>query len=212
MASRKTPAKTTTDTSTEEKIKLAAKDVFHKKGFAATRTRDIAEAAGINLALLNYYFRSKEKLFNIIMMESVQAFIQSLQLDFNDQQTTLEKKVALLVSNYIDMLIANPDLPLFLLSELRSKPQEIVSKLGVKQMVMKSFFMQQFIAAQKAGKIQPLHPLHFIANLMGMMIFPFVAAPIIKGIGDLSNKGFNDLMLQRKALIPLWTKAILKAR
>jgi AcrR family transcriptional regulator len=53
------------DTTTEAKIKNAARVVFHKKGFAATRTRDIAEEAGINLALLNYYFRSKEKLFEI---------------------------------------------------------------------------------------------------------------------------------------------------
>jgi len=48
------------DTSTEAKIKAAARVVFHKNGFAATRTRDIAEEAGINLALLNYYFRSKQ--------------------------------------------------------------------------------------------------------------------------------------------------------
>ena len=51
------------DLSTEQKIKNAARKVFTEKGYAATRTRDIAEAAGINLALLNYYFRSKQKLF-----------------------------------------------------------------------------------------------------------------------------------------------------
>ena len=60
------------DPSTEEKIKIAARSVFHKKGYAATRTRDIAEEAGINLALLNYYFRSKEKLIDIIMTETMQ--------------------------------------------------------------------------------------------------------------------------------------------
>lgn len=62
------------DTSTEEKIKEAARTVFHKKGFAATRTRDIAEEAGINLALLNYYFRSKQRLFELIMVETTAAF------------------------------------------------------------------------------------------------------------------------------------------
>ena len=66
------------DTSTEEKIKEAARVVFHKKGYAATRTRDIAEEADINLALLNYYFRSKEKLFDIIMVETLSGFLQHL--------------------------------------------------------------------------------------------------------------------------------------
>lgn len=210
MPSKKT--KVPDDKSTEEKIKQAAKDVFHKKGYAATRTRDIAETAGINLALLNYYFRSKEKLFNIIMFESVTGFIETLSQVFNDKQTTLEKKIESLVSNYIDLLTENPDIPLFLLSELRSKPQEIVAKLGLKQMVMKSFFMQQFMEAQKSGKVQAVSPIHFICNLMGMTVFPFVASPIIKGIGDLSEKGFNDLMAQRKALIPVWIKVILKAK
>ena len=63
------------DLSTEEKIKNSARAVFHRKGFAAARTRDIAQEAGINLALLNYYFRSKEKLFNIVMLEAFQSFL-----------------------------------------------------------------------------------------------------------------------------------------
>ena len=63
-----------TDLSTEEKIKAAARKVFTQKGYSATRTRDIAEEAGLNLALLNYYFRSKEKLFELIMAEKMQQF------------------------------------------------------------------------------------------------------------------------------------------
>lgn len=87
----------TLDTTTEEKIKIAARTVFHKKGFAATRTRDIAEEAGINLALLNYYFRSKEKLFNIIMLETVFGFMQNMVMMLNDEKTTLEKRWSLLL-------------------------------------------------------------------------------------------------------------------
>jgi len=61
------------DPSTEEKIKNAARVIFHSKGYAATRTRDIADEAGINLALLNYYFRSKEKLFETIRLQITQG-------------------------------------------------------------------------------------------------------------------------------------------
>ena len=83
----------TLDVSTEEKIKEAARVVFHKKGYAATRTRDIAEEADINLALLNYYFRSKEKLFDLIMVETLSGFLQHLTAILNDGKTSLEKKI-----------------------------------------------------------------------------------------------------------------------
>src|SRR6202007_2839144 len=90
------------DPSTEEKIKDAARVIFHRKGYAATRTRDIAEEAGINLALLNYYFRSKEKLFDIIMLESLYEFRQFMQTAFNDEKTSLESKIETMVGKYID--------------------------------------------------------------------------------------------------------------
>src|ERR1700740_358677 len=96
------------DPSTEEKIKNAARVIFHKKGYAATRTRDIAEEAGINLALLNYYFRSKEKLFDIIMAESLHDFRKHITTALNDEKTSLENKIETFVSNYIDLLINQP--------------------------------------------------------------------------------------------------------
>lgn len=200
------------DTSTEEKIKNAARTVFHKKGYAATRTRDIAEEAGINLALLNYYFRSKEKLFDIIMLESMQGFFKSVKDVFNNDKTTLDNKIELVVSNYIDLLIENPDIPLFILSEIRQHPGELIAKMGMKEIIMQSYFIKQFQQGIKDGKIAPVNPLHFIMNVMGMTVFPFVGSPILKGIGNLSEKNFNDLMKERKALIPKWIKATLKAK
>src|SRR6186997_2175697 len=103
--------------STEEQIKDAARRVFTQKGYAATRTRDIAEESGCNLALINYYFRSKQKLFDIIMLEHIQSFVVSIMPILNDRHTTLKEKVAALVSHYIDMLKESPDLPIFILSE-----------------------------------------------------------------------------------------------
>ena len=94
------------DFTTEEKIKNAARNVFHRKGFAAARTRDIAEEAGINLALLNYYFRSKERLFNIVMLEAFQSFFASISIVFNDVGSTLEEKIKKFAADYIDLLFS----------------------------------------------------------------------------------------------------------
>src|SRR6195952_788113 len=102
MAKReKEKTKPVADVSTEEKIKQAATKVFMQKGYAATRTRDIAEAAEINLALLNYYFRSKEKLFEIVMLEKVQKLFGLIIPVVTDETMDLEKKIELIAANYI---------------------------------------------------------------------------------------------------------------
>lgn len=209
MATKKT--KQELDINTEAKIKNAARVVFHKKGFAATRTRDIAEEAGINLALLNYYFRSKEKLFDIIMMETMQGFFQSMATVFNDDTTTLEKKVETIAERYIDLLIAQPDIPIFLLNELRNNPTGIGEQFNMKQIIMSSVFFIQWQIAMKESKLE-IHPLHFMINLMSLVMFPFVGSPILKMLGDLKQDQFNKMMLERKALIPKWIKAMMKAK
>src|SRR5690606_26669343 len=87
------------DTSTEEKIIKAASKVFTQKGYVATRTRDIAEEAGINLALLNYYFRSKEKLFQLIMAEKLQLLFSVILPIVNNDDLTLDEKIETLVED-----------------------------------------------------------------------------------------------------------------
>lgn len=192
------------DNSTEEKIKEAARKLFMQKGFAATKTRDIAAEADINLALLNYYFRSKEKLFELIIRERLQQFIQGIKLVFNDESTTFYEKIETLAVHYIDMLSEQPDLPLFILSELRAQPLQVLNKLGVKDFLMSSVFIKQLFEEMKAGNITPVHPLHVMANLMGSLVFPFVASPILKGITEMDQETFHKLMQERKKLVPQW--------
>jgi AcrR family transcriptional regulator len=210
MAKKKSDKKT--DHSTQEKIKLAAKKVFHKKGYAATRTRDISDEAGINLALLNYYFRSKEKLFELIILETLHGFIGSLSVVVSDSSTSLEEKVENIISRYIDMLLIEPDIPLFIMSELRNHPGTLLKKLPIRELMMKSAFTSQYQESIKAGKIQPLPLIQFLVNIMGLTVFPFIASPIVKGIGDLKDEQFISLMVERKKMIPLWIKAIMKTR
>lgn len=200
------------DPTTEEKIKTAARIIFHKKGFAATRTRDIAEEAGINLALLNYYFRSKEKLFDIIMMESLQGFFQSMMTVFNNEDNSLDDKVELFANNYIDFLHKQPDIPLFVLSELRTNPASLISKMNIKDFLMKSHFIKQFQEQIKKGKIAPIHPMHFLINMVGLVVFPFIGSPILKNLGGLKEEEFQELMTQRKKLIPQWIKLMYKVK
>ncbi len=106
---------------TEEKILLSASKVFlTEKGFAGTRTRDIAEA-GINLALLNYYFRSKEKLFEQVMKVKMVLLFRQIVPILTNEKTNLEEKIDLVSNKYFEILSKNPNLPLFVLSEMQKK-------------------------------------------------------------------------------------------
>jgi AcrR family transcriptional regulator len=198
-----------TNPSTEEKIKAAARIIFHKKGFSGTRTRDIAEEANINLALLNYYFRSKEKLFQLIMMEDVKFFLESVSINFNDEKTSFDEKIDRIVSGYIDMLIKQPHIPIFVLSELRSNPDRFITNVGVKEMMMNSVFLKQFLEVAQSGKIKVINPIHLIMNLISMTVFPFVASPVLKNGFGMNDENFNELMNERKTLIPEWIKQMI---
>lgn len=194
------------DQSTELKIKAAAIKVFTQKGFAATRTRDIAEEAGINLALLNYYFRSKEKLFDMVMTENIQKLLTGIGEILNDVNTPLIEKVNRVTSHYIDLLKTHADLPLFVLTEMRTNPVGFAVDQDTRDMMLQSNFYKQLEATTK----QQIDPVHFIMNILGLAVFPFVAGPLFKAIGEDVENGFDQLMEERKRMIPLWIDAMLK--
>ena len=190
--------------STEEKIREAAKKVFLQKGYAGTRTRDIAEEAGINLALLNYYFRSKQKLFEVVMLEKIQKLLFSLLPSIHDETSAIEEKIDLIVSGYIDVLTENPDLPIFVLSELQKGSFESFPAVPIIQQVKKSILFRQL-----NEKRPDLNPIHLIVTLLGMTIFPFVARPIIMLSGMTDEESYMKLMQERKTLVSNWMKNIL---
>jgi AcrR family transcriptional regulator len=191
------------DLSTEEKIKEAASIVFTKKGYGNARTRDIAEEAGINLALLNYYFRSKEKLFQIVMAERIDKLFGVLTPVLNDESTTLEEKLEKVTESYINMLLENPDLPIFVLSEIRSNPEQLSNRFQARKHLTESVFVKQLMARRS-----DINPFHFLMNLLGMNLFPFVAKPVLQPIVG-SEEMYRQLMEQRKKLVPTWMKLIL---
>ena len=207
----KTKKAETLDLSTEEKIKHAALKLFTQKGYAATRTRDISEEAGINLALLNYYFRSKEKLFELVMLEILQNFFRGIAQIFNDEASTVDQKVQMFVNEYTALLIQQPDLPLFIFHELRMKPEKFASKMGV-HVIFKSLFFKQLSQDIARNKVADIHPLHYVINMIGMCVFPFIAAPIFRHAAGVDAKSYSALIEERKTLVPQWMKAIMKSR
>jgi len=197
---------------TELKIKEAARKIFQEKGFAATKTRDIAEAADINLALLNYYFRSKKNLFNIIMIETMRSFASGIVMVLNNKETALKEKVEDFVEHYIDLLTENPNVAPFILNSVRENPEEFLSKVGVLDRVKKSIFIKQFQEGLMKGEIPPINPIHFLVNMMGLVIFPFIAQPMVSAVSGMEKEIYFETMQERKRLIPLWIEATLTVK
>ncbi|MEO7176917.1 MAG: TetR/AcrR family transcriptional regulator [Saprospiraceae bacterium] len=200
--------KTPDDLSTEDKIKEAARTIFMQKGYSATRTRDIAEAADINLALLNYYFRSKEKLFDIIMLEIMQQFVAGLKESFQDEKTSLLEKVQTVAEKYTTLFMKIPDLPLFVLGEIQARPEEMAQKMNLKEVVLNTSFFRQIQEATPEG----IHPINCLLNLLSLIVFPFAASPLIKIAGQIPPEAFQILMQQRLQMIPLWFDAMINTK
>ncbi len=189
--------------STEEKIKEAARKVFMKKGFAATRTRDIADEAGINLALLNYYFRSKKNLFEMIMIEKLGHFFMTVVPDIVDENTSLQEKVQIISEKYINLLNENPDLPLFVLNALQTETQQVSKIIRGANIIQNSALLRQFNERFPEVRFE-----HFFMNVLGLCIYPFVMRPALEMIFKPVSENFPALMEERKALIPKWIEAM----
>lgn len=199
------------DISTEEKIKEAARKVFQEKGYGQARTRDIADAAGINLALLNYYFRSKEKLFDIIMEESLSDMFSVITGVVNNQDTSLSEKIDIIVSRYTDELLSNPNLPLFVLSEIQANPQRLLKRVGVPPNMMTDSCFYKQIEQQVKKEGITVSPFHFFINLVSMSIFPVVGKPLLMSLHtSMTTESYLEFIEERRQLIPQWIKMMLK--
>lgn len=190
---------------TEEKIIESARKLFTQKGFSATRTRDIAEEAGINLALLNYYFRSKQNLFQIIIEEKFDELFGMIGPILSDTNISLEEKIETLVTNYTNLLLENEDLPFFVLSELKSN-EFILEK--VKQNA--KMLSQPTIENQLKERRFTISTLNFIMNIVSMTMFPFLSKPLFVSTGLVKEEDFANFVINRKQHIPTWIMNTLK--
>ena len=194
----------TTELSTEDKILLAASKVFTEKGFSGTRTRDIAEEAGINLALLNYYFRTKEKLFEQVMKVKILLLFGQIIPIVTNEKTSLEEKIDLASVKYFDILTKNPNLPLFVLSEIQKKTSDIKSILPFDKVLKNSFLIKQI-----QEKNPEINPFHFLINFISMTVFPFLGKPILQTFELMNDSEFQKFVEERKKFVPVWIKMML---
>ena len=182
---------------TEERILDAAKEVFLEKGNDGTRMQEIADKAGINKSLLHYYYRSKEKLFGAVFKFAFSHFAPNIISLVNDNKDDIFTLIRKFVSLYMDIVMKNPFIPTFILSEVNKKGTvfvNVIKAAGVNPQAFRDRIQKEV----EAGRIRPIDANQLIVNIIGMCIFPIIGRPIIQVILFEDNKADYDKFLESR--------------
>ena len=185
------------DDSTEQRIFDAAHELFVQKGLDGAKMQEIADRAGINKALLHYYYRSKEKLYEMVAKAVVSRAVPAV-LKMIESDEPLEQKIPKFIDFYIDLISRNPFVPLFVITELNKHPERFFETILPKRLPKPDVFFAQIEAEIAKGNIRPVKPQHVLVNIVSMCVFPIVARPMIRVVMGLSQEEMNQLLSERK--------------
>ncbi len=186
---------------TEQKIFDAATELFLEKGVDRTSVREIATKAGINLALMNYYFRSKENLFHTIFTRLVQKNSEEL-IRILDSDLPLNDKIRQYVGVYIDMLSDNPLLVSFVMAILHRSRERITEMKVISSLYATDQFTHQLLDEGKKGNIRRTDPTQFFVDMLSLIAFPFAIRTLVMDKNNFSDEDFQEFIRIRKERVP----------
>jgi TetR/AcrR family transcriptional regulator len=190
----------TIQSSTEEKILEAAKTVFHRKGFDGTRMQEIANEAGINKALLHYYYRSKENLFDAVFKDAFNELFKKI-FSVVGSNIPFEEKIRYIFSDYIGFMQKNPYIPSFIINEIHHNPARITDLLKNLPTPPSEIFSKVKKSLDDEG-IKSVDHRQFMINIIALSVFPIIAGPLIKTILNLTEEEYTEFIDTRKSELP----------
>lgn len=210
-------AQTPLDADTESRILDAAHAVFMRRGTAGARMTEIAREAGVNHALVHYYFRSKQRLAEAVFRRAIGQFFPAM-IGVLASEAPLEDKVRMVAAAQIDMLQKNRDLPGYLLAELNHYPERAEQLLSTMsgttpanlRVRLFGTLGRQLDEAARRGVLREIRPQEFVLNLVSMVVYPFAARPLVMAIMGLDDAMFTAMMEERKKEIPAFFLAGLR--
>ena len=183
--------------SSEEKLKEAAKSVFLKKGFAGTTARDIADAAGMNIALTNYYFRSKEKLFVEIFKDLFSLYFTST-IKILDKPTTLKEKIIDIIEEDYQMMMAEPNLILFLMNEIHRDCDSLLPEISKYKDLLNRKLTVHIEEEVKKGGMRNIEVRHLLPIILGSLQFISVGKNMHMKMHNMTETEFKNFTEQHK--------------
>lgn len=188
---------TARDTGTEQLIKDTAKRLFFAEGKLHATTQEIADAAGVNRTLVNYYFRSRDALFDQVFHEAQEALVKLID-EVIESDMPFKIKIENLISVLLKEAMQYPYRELFIITEM-NRNDVINGKKGRIKTV--NAFLEQIKMEMEKGTIKSMNPRHFTMNLFALMAYPLVTAPLQKILFDMNDAEYTALMEERKKLI-----------
>jgi TetR/AcrR family transcriptional regulator len=181
---------------TENQILIAAREVFIAKGFEGARMQEIADQAGINKALLHYYFRSKEKMFDAVFSEVASNLFPAMK-QVLEAELGMKEKITFFVKMYLKTLQENPFIPAFVINTLNTNPDRFLKHLK-KSGLNPTFLQKQIEDEASRGLIRMVKAEHLMVNIIAMCIFPFVARPIVQNIFVMNDEEYSVYLESRQ--------------
>ncbi|WP_316747458.1 TetR/AcrR family transcriptional regulator [Pedobacter gandavensis] len=187
----------TRDTGTEQLIKDTAKHLFFAEGKLHATTQEIADAAGVNRTLVNYYFRSRDILFDQVFKEAQEGFVCTLDEVF-ESKMPFKEKIRNLITVFIKETAQYPFRQLFIITEMNRHVEMQAKKASPKKVQL---FMKEVAEEMDKGGLKKMDPRQFILNLFSLMAHPFLTAPLHKVLFGMNDEEYATLMEDRKQLI-----------
>lgn len=182
---------------TEALILQAAEKEFLEKGYAGAKTTDIAEAAGVTHAMLHYYFRTKDKLFEKILADKIDKLSEILLGAVGNPELPLKERIRDGIERHFDFLAANPGLPRFIINELAVHPDRINAirdKLLEKAGAALASIQKELDALPGVSTTAIM----LLADIISLNVFPFAAAPMITAVTGNFFSDYNEFLALRK--------------
>lgn len=183
------------DCSTEEKIKLAAKEIFFTKGFEGTSIRDIAKLSNVNIALINYYFRSKKNLYEIVFYDAMQDFFSTILAVFH-KEISLKEKLTLFIEMEYDFVMKHPELPNFILTGVKGIRKEKHDEKLLK--VQETGVINELLEAQAKGQIRQIDFQSLMLLIVSNCHYPFIGKEFLKEANQMDEAAYKELILNHK--------------
>jgi len=195
--------KKTIDINTHERILASAKKIFCLKGLDGARMQEIADEANINKAMLHYYFRNKEALFDAVFAEATGNILPQVSELLNAEMPLLEK-ISYFTDKYITILSENSVIPAFIIKEMNNNPEKFFKIFKEKVRFKPDVFIKQIRSAVRDGVIKPVDPVQLFLNMISLCIFPFLARPMIMSVFEMNDEDFRKFLTKRKKEIPVF--------
>lgn len=192
-------------TPTEEKILVSAKKVFYQKGLKGARMQEIADDAGVNKAMLHYYFRSKEKLFDKVFEQSVRSVTPMLMNVFLEQ-SNLNNKIAHMIEMMMDLFLEEPYLSNFIVNELSQNPEKLFLNVldyegGLIGKIIPLISEQIQAEIEKGNVKADIRPAELIVNIMSLCLLPIMAQTVIQKTLNIDDERMKRFMEKRKQTV-----------